>query len=487
MTADSSKHEGCMTGTSKSALLSLTSTMKTRKKFLLLTSLAAGLAAGGTCWSQGDGQQPRTMPSYPLKKSANGRYLEDQKGVAFLIAGESPQALMVNLSESEAELFFTNRLSHGFNAVWINLLCRPGTGGRADGSTYDGILPFKTTNDLATPNEPYFARCDRMIKLAANYGLLVVLDPCETIDHLKVMVQNGENRCRDFGRYLGRRYQGFANILWMSGNDFQTWKNPQHDAVVKAVALGIQDEDTNHLHTVELDYLVSGSLDDLGWASIISVNASYTYYPPYAQVLKDYNRSNFLPVLMIESDYEFEREATPAILRRQEYWSNLSGAAGQLYGNGFTWPFKAGWKARLDTPGAVQMAYVKALFEPRAWHFLVPDQEHKVITAGYGTFDSTTTAGNRYVMTSDFVAAARTPDGSLVMAYMPSLRPLTVEMSKLRGSAQARWYDPSRGVYSWIKGSPFPNSGTHMFTPPGNNGDGDGDWVLVLETGAAFK
>src|SRR5437667_12596588 len=38
---------------------------------------------------------------------------------------------MVNLSESEAELFFTNRLSHGFNAVWINLLCRPGTGGRA--------------------------------------------------------------------------------------------------------------------------------------------------------------------------------------------------------------------------------------------------------------------------------------------------------------------------------------------------------------------
>jgi hypothetical protein len=130
------------------------------------------------------------------------------------------------------------------------------------------------------------------------------------------------------------------------------------------------------------------------------------------------------------------------------------------------------------------MAYVKALFEPRAWHNLVPDQDHKAITAGYGTFDSSTTAGNRYVMTSDYVAAARTPDGSLVMAYMPSLRPLTVSMSKLRGAAGARWYDPSRGVYVQIKGSPFANSGTQVFTPPGNNGDGDGDWVLVLETDA---
>jgi uncharacterized protein DUF4038/collagenase-like protein with putative collagen-binding domain len=458
--------------------------MKSAKRILFLTNLFLVVLAGGVGWPQGGGQGPGLLPAYPLKKSANGRYLEDQKGVPFLVAGESPQALMVNLSEVEAELFFANRLAHGFNAAWINLLCRPGTGGRTDGSTYDGILPFRKTNDLAAPNEPYFARCDRMVQLAAKYGLLVILDPCETIDHLKVMIQNGESKCRDFGRYLGRRYRGFANILWMSGNDFQSWKNPQHDAVVKAVALGIQDEDTNHLHTVELDYLVSGSLDDPGWAPIISVNATYTYYPPYAQVAKDYNRSNFLPVIMIESDYEFEREATPAVLRRQEYWSNLSGAAGQLYGNGFTWPFKAGWKSRLDTPGAVQMAYVKALFEPRPWYNLVPDQDHKVITAGYGTFDSTTTAGNRYVMTSDYVTAARTPDGSLILAYMPSLRPLTVNMAKLRAPARASWFDPSRGTYASIKGSPFGNSGTHMFIPPGNNGDGDGDWVLVLETEA---
>jgi hypothetical protein len=105
-----------------------------------------------------------------------------------------------------------------------------------------------------------------------------------------------------------------------------------------------------------------------------------------------------------------------------------------------------------------------------------------VVTAGYGTFDATTTAGNRYGMTSDYVTAARTPDGALVIAYPPSLRTVKVNLARLRGPATARWFDPSRGTYTEIKGSPLRNSGERAFRPPGKNGDGDGDWVLVVET-----
>jgi hypothetical protein len=429
-------------------------------------------------------QPAKTAPAYPVKLSANGRYLVDQNSVPFLIAGDAPQSLMVNLSEADADMYLTNRKSHAFNAVWINLLCKSGTGGRKDGSTFDGILPFTVADDLSTPNEKYFARCDRMLELIEKHGLLVILDPCETIDHLSVMLQNGVAQCRAYGQFVGDRYKRFDNIIWMSGNDFQKWKEPSNDAVATATALGIKDRDTLHLHTVELDYHVSGSLDDANWAPIISLNATYSYYPSYAQVLKDYNRSNFLPVFLIEADYEFEQESAPATLRRQEYWTNLSGAAGQVYGSGPIWRFSKGWKNTLDAPGAVQMAFVKALFEPRPWYDLVPDQKHSVVIAGYGTFDATTTDGNRFVMTSDYVTAGRTPDGSLVMAYMPSLRPLTVDMTKLRGPATAQWYDPSRGVYTAIEGSPFANKGRRVFRPPGNNRDGDGDWVLVLEATA---
>jgi hypothetical protein len=127
------------------------------------------------------------------------------------------------------------------------------------------------------------------------------------------------------------------------------------------------------------------------------------------------------------------------------------------------------------------MAYVKALFEPRAWYDLAPDQTHKVVTAGYGTFDGTATKGNDYLMTSDYVTAGRTPDGSLVMAYMPTYRPITVNMTQLSGPAKAQWYDPTCGKYIPIQGSPFANSGKHMFIPPRHNADGDDDWVLVLE------
>jgi hypothetical protein len=421
-------------------------------------------------------------PAFPLKVAEGGRYLVDRRGTPFLIAGESPQALMVNLSEQDAELFFANRQKHGFNAVWINLLCRSGTGGRADGSTYDGLVPFQSPDDFRKPNDAYFERCDRMIRLAHKHGLLVILDPCETIDHLKPMLKNGPKVCKEFGRYLGKRYQDVDNLLWMHGNDFQTWKDANHDAVVLALAQGIKETDRHHLHTIELDYLVSGSRDDNRWARAIDLSAAYTYYPPYAQVLKDYNRQPVQPVVMIESDYEFEQNSTPAILRRQEYWSLLSGAAGQLYGNGYTWPFKPGWKEKLDTPGAKQMAHVQSLFSRRPWYKLVPDQKHTVVTAGYGTFDGTNTEGNRYVMTSDYVTAARTPDGALALAYVPSPRTITVDMARLAGPASAQWYDPSRGTYLPADRTLLPNKGKKSFTPPGNNGDGDGDWVLVLET-----
>jgi hypothetical protein len=420
-------------------------------------------------------------PAYPVKKSPNGRYLVDSKGVPFLLAGDAPQALMVKLTEADADLYFSNRVELGFNAVWINLLCQPGTGGRKDGATYDGILPFTVADDLSTPNEAYFTRCDQMMSQARNHGLLVILDPAETIDHLKILVANGPEKCRVFGRYLGQRYKGFPNLIWMSGNDFQTWHKPKDDEAALAVAKGIREADPDHLQTVELNYEVSGSLDDPNWESVISLTSAYTYYPTYAQVLKEYNRPNFLPVIMIESDYEFERQATPAVLRRIEYWSILAGATGQVYGSGPIWPFADNWKRSLDSTGAVQMAWVKALLEPLAWFDLVPDQQHKLVVAGYGTFDGESHEGNHYVMTSDYVTAGRTADGRLAIAYMPSLRPLKIDLTKLRGPVTARWYDPSCGKFSPVKGSPFANSGKQDFIPPGNNADGDGDWLLVLE------
>ena len=47
----------------------------------------------------------------------------------------------------------------------------------------------------------------------------------------------------------------------------------------------------NHLHTIELNYQASSSMDDPNWAPIVGLNLAYTYYATYAEVLHAYNQS----------------------------------------------------------------------------------------------------------------------------------------------------------------------------------------------------
>jgi hypothetical protein len=394
--------------------------------------------------------------------------------------GDSPQSVIGNISEADADLYFADRQALGFNTVWINLLCNSYTYCNSNGSTFDGIAPFTTPGDLSTPNPAYFTKVDHILQLANNHGIVVLLDPIETGGWLNVALSNGTTKSFNYGAFLGARYKDVPNIIWLSGNDFQSYTTATDDAVIQAVAQGIKSTDSNHIHTVELNYFRSSSQDDPTWVPLIGLDAAYTYYPTFDQVLKDYNRAT-MPVFMVEANYEFEHNftdtGTPAILRRQEYWTMLSGAGGQLYGSFYTVRLPTGWQSQLDSPGAMQIANVLKVFGPRQWYGLVPDQTHTVLTAGYGTYDPNATVTN-----SDYATAARTVDGSLVIAYLPSARTITVDMTRLAGPASARWFDPTNGSFSTLAGSPLPNVGTLQIAPPGPNAEGTTDWVLILET-----
>ena len=174
---------------------------------------------------------------YPLKVSANGRYLVDQKNVPFLIVGDTPQGLMGRLTEAQAEFYFADRQAHGFNTLgWIDVACA-GSDYRDNkaGSTPDGIRPFTgfvsggkdfAHYDLTKPNEAYFARLDHVVTLAAKHGLLAFIDPIETIGWLPTLRNNGLASAYSYGQYLGRRYKRFANVAWLNGNDFRRRSGP---------------------------------------------------------------------------------------------------------------------------------------------------------------------------------------------------------------------------------------------------------------------
>jgi len=469
-----------------------------------------------------------TLPAYPLKLSANHRYLLDQENKPFLIVGDSPQGLMGRLSEADAEKYFADRQAHGFNtAGWIDVACAgsdfpdnktaatpdgilPFTGfvaGGTDlrtGANYDGVLPFPgskagsmdyTHYDLSKPNEAYFTRLDHMIQIAAKHGILVFINPAETNGWLQTLRNNGLVAAYAYGQYLGRRYKRFPNVAWISGNDFNNWRVPSDDALVQAVAKGIQSVAPEQLQTFEINYNTSSSLDDRSWAPILSLNGTYTYSATYIQMLHSYNQKPVMPTYLVEAHYDLEEVGVPSdygspeVLRRQEYWTVLSGGVGQFYGNHYSWGLPPGWDSHIDTLGVSQLTIWKGFFSSLPWQNLIPDQQHKVVTAGFGTFgnaeilfnsDKLTTEMTPGVSQSDYATAARTVDGSYVVVYLPTARPVTVNMSSLKGPATAKWFDPTNGTYRAVPGGRLPNTGTRQFAPPAKNDAGDSDWVLLL-------
>lgn len=420
------------------------------------------------------------LPAFPLKPSENNRYLVDQNNVPFLMVGDAPQAMVGNLSVAEAKFFIENRAKYGINALWVNLLCDSYTACNSDGTTFDGMQPFTTPGDLSTPNPTYFDRAAKMLKAAAANGMVVLLDPIETGGWLGVLDDNGIAKARKYGEFLGKRFKNIPNIIWMSGNDFQNWRDDGQNALVLAVAKGILAKDANHIHTIELDYYVSASMEDHSWQPILGLDAVYTYRPTYAQELSEYKRTDFRPTFLVEANYEFEHNGgtdggTTQNLRRQEYWTALSGTTGQLYGSAYSWRLQGDWADNLDTIGILQLSYMNDLFKTRNWFDLVPDRDHHVLTKGFGKFSKSDP-----IPDDTYATAAITSDGTLAMAYLPDVRTVTIDASQISSAFTARWFDPTDATFADI-GS-FANTGTQQFTPPGNNHDGDGDWLLLLET-----
>jgi hypothetical protein len=440
--------------------------------------------------------QAAAAVALPLKASANGRYLVDQNNNPFLLLGDSPQSLLVNVDTSDMNSYMSDRQLHGFNAILVMVLCDSYTAGSASGDTFDGIAPFTTGSspadyDLSTPNDAYFSRLDSLISTAAADDLVVMLDPIETGGWLATLENNGPTKAFNYGAFLGNRYKNSPNIIWHSGNDFQDWaSDPTDNNLVFEVMSGIASTDSNHLQSIELNYLSSFSNQDTSLSPVLTFDAAYTYFETYDEVLQAYSSSPTLPAFLTEANYEFENtsgglpSATGVfVLREQEYWTLTSGATGQLYGNHYTWTFASGWQNSLDSPGALELPYVTKLFTSIDWWKLVPDQTHEVVTAGFGTYD----ASNLNLTTADYATTAWITDGSVSITYDPAGSPLTANMSKFSAAVSAAWYDPSDGTFQTVSGSPFANSGSKTFTPPSaSNHDGNSDWVLALEVNPSF-
>jgi hypothetical protein len=165
-------------------------------------------------------------------------------------------------------------------------------------------------------------------------------------------------------------------------------------------------------------------------------------------------------------------------VRKGAYWAMLAGAAGHGYGaldlfhlykdndgpfprNGFQ-----PWRKAIAYEGSRQVGLMRRLFELRPWYKLVPDQS--VIASGQAEGE-------------DHIQAARAEDGSFLIVFVPTGKPLSIHMDKLSGKeGKAHWYDTRKGT--WTSIGRYPNTGAREFAPP-SRGE-KSDWLLVLEDAA---
>ena len=111
------------------------------------------------------------------------------------------------------------------------------------------------------------------------------------------------------------------------------------------------------------------------------------------------------------------------------------------------------------------MRHLRGLYVSRPFWKAAPDQS--VIVEGQGEG-------------MDHVQAARAADGSFVFVYVPTGKPITLDLTKVAGErAIANWHNPRDGSLSHI--GMLLAQGTFRFTPPGS-GRGN-DWVLVVDAG----
>jgi hypothetical protein len=157
-------------------------------------------------------------------------------------------------------------------------------------------------------------------------------------------------------------------------------------------------------------------------------------------------------------------------VRTQAYQAMLSGGTGHVMGNKPMWGFFPGWRSALKSDGARTLQHLRKFFEAKHWWTLRPDITGTLLTSGISSG-------------TDRTAAARAEDRSFALAYLPSVRTITIDLSQLSGPrVQAQWCDPHDGKCASIAGSPYAATGPQDFLPVGANSGGFDDWVLILES-----
>jgi uncharacterized protein DUF4038/collagenase-like protein with putative collagen-binding domain len=435
-----------------------------------------------------------SAPRFPLRVSANGRFLVTGDGQPFFLIGDALWELEVMArSTSDVDTILTNRASKGDTAFIMEAFEREYSDNTPKWAmAYNAAIPFTTTANSASMTwtsrtEAYWAFVDYIVAKAKSLGMVVVINPAYmglggTDGWLAALGAASNADLDNYGDWFGRRYGALGNVILCVGGDDAgdgqattpgTERNKQARIITAACAVG------NFLVTGHPARSGSGGATDgeahLGWSTYSWFNLNSIYVKAdasdaYVIAATAWGRSGPVrPFFMIESDYETGSGSDN--LRKAMWQSVLSGACGALRGEFPRWALGAAGASgtgiadvianHLNTAGDSESSYLRTLLVSYPWHTLVPKTDASLVTTSLGTGTGR-------------VCPALASDGTFAMIYTPSVN-VTVDMSQLtHSSVRARWFNVTTGAFTTDAASPLANSGTHAFTAPGER-------VLVLD------
>lgn len=447
-----------------------------RREFLLAgAALGLGLARSNPA---------HAATTWPLSVHSSGRYLVDSSGVPFLLHGDTCWSIVGQLTNAQIDTYLSDRAAKGFTALLFSAPEAYYTSQSPSYNNVDGVAPFAPMTDFASPNGAYWNRVDYLVNGAKARGMVCVINPAylgyATDGWLGAVNAESNTDLQVYGAWLANRYRQ-GNIIWSMGGDHDSPSSllaKQWNIVTGMRSVRTTDIVTAHPLADGADasdaytYWSGYAGFSLNWVYGYETSGFYTH----TLCSQAYQRPGPMPFVGFEFKYENSDGASLAMLRRQSYGSLLSGACGQFYGNLPIWHFgsyrwgesySGTWETNLNSAGAVQQTYVKALFSSCEWWKLVPRTDTSLVASSLGS-----NAGRLY--------PARASDGSFAMIYVPSSQTVTVVMSALSSSSvRVRLYNPTTGTFSTVSGSPFANVGTQ------NIATGD-ERVIVLDNASSL-
>ena len=427
-----------------------------------------------------------------LRVSDNHRYLVYEDGRPFFYLGDTAWELFHRLDREQADAYLKDRAAKRFTVIQAVVLAE--RDGLTEPNPY-GHLPLRTGrgssagDDPTLPNEPYFEHVDDIVGRAAELGLTIGMLPTWGDKWNKKWGVGPEiftpENARAYGRWLGERYAD-APIIWILGGD-RPVERRRHRRIVHQMALGLKEGDGgSHLASYHPmgGHTSAEVWHGSKWLDFNMLQSGHTRNcPNYERVAADYARSPVKPCMDAEPAYEdhpsgFDLDngyLDDYDVRKGLYWGLFAGACGHTYGCHDIWQMwqegrdpatftRTPWYDALHLPGSAQVQHARALLESRPYLSRVPDQTLIAGEPGQGTHH---------------VQATRDEDGSYALLYLPSCRPVTVDLERLSGETlNVHWYNPRTGEAR--PAGRVPRQGRQQFRPP----QVWPDWVLVLDDAA---